>query len=516
MPLTSGQIVNNRYRIARLLSQGGMGAVYRAWDLNLNIPVALKEMLPQPGIDPHILSQQRAQFHQEARVLAGLSHPHLPRVTDFFDWGGRSFLVMDFVEGVSLDQLVLRWGPLPQAHVVRWGIQLLDALALCHSRHVLHRDIKPQNIIITPASLASGKGWEESRAVLVDFGLVKLWDPRRPETQHIVRGMGTPEYASPEHFHLGGAHTNPRSDLYSLGATLYYALRGEEPPSALDRWANNVPLPPPRGPNISPQIAGVILRAMELDPNRRFADARQMQAALQQAAGLRSFPLEPVPPPPVTAPSPRVGPRPTPLPRDARWPLEMATGTVMALIGVLVIQFLLFAPWMTVSLYFGRAISALALGAIGWFVGDLIFQALARPESPTAPVSSRRPTQRLVAFTRKLVRRLTPGQQIALLAGLLLIVVLLAWFLTPAVTRMPFVVNYVSFYAPIAPLVYAAVGRRPGRAGLAHLLAITLGAAVAELRAPTDVGLGSLALAALIGGLLMEGVAFLAERTVVK
>ncbi len=509
MPFAPGQIVHNRYRIVRLLGRGGMGAVYRAWDLSLQIPVALKEMVPQPGIDPYTLAQLRAQFQQEARALAGIVHPHLPRVSDFFEWGSASFLVMDFVEGTGLDQVVLRHGPQPPAQAVRWGLQLLDALALCHSRNILHRDIKPQNVIITP----------DGSAVLVDFGLVKLWDPRRPETQHIVRGMGTPEYASPEHYHLSGYHTDPRSDLYSLGATLYHALTGQEPPSALDRWAHGVPLPPPRGPDLSPQVAGVILRAMELDPNRRFASARQMQAALQGAAGFSPIRLEPVPaaapaPPPATAP--RTGPRPAPLPRDARWPLEMATGVLMALIGVLALQAMLFAPWMTPALYFGRSVSALMLGALGWFLGDLIFQALARPESAAAPAPSHRPTQRLVAFTRRLARRLTPGQQVALLGGLLALVVLLAWLLTPVVVRMPFVVNYVSFYAPVAPLVYAAVGRRPGRAGLAHFLAITLGAAVAWLRAPSDVGLDSLALAALTGALLMEGVAFLAERTVIK
>jgi serine/threonine-protein kinase len=507
MPLNPGQIVHNRYRIARLLGKGGMGAVYRAWDLNLNVPVAIKEMVPQPGLDPHTLAQLRAQFHQEARTLAALSHPHLPRVTDFFEWGGCSFLVMDFVEGESLDQIVRRQGPLPPAQVARWGLQLLDALAYCHARNVLHRDIKPQNIIIRP----------DGGAVLVDFGLVKLWDPRRPETQHIVRGMGTYEFASPEHFHLGGQHTSPRSDLYSLGATLYYALTGQEPPSAMDRWAHQVPLIPPRGSSIPPQLTAVILRAMELDPNRRFADARQMQAALQQAVGSGPVHIQqPVAPPPVPGSGPGARPHPVPLPRDARWPLEMATGTVMALIGVLAIQVLLFAPWMTPALYFGRSLSALVLGALGWFIGDLIFQALARPEATAAQAPSRRPTQRLVAFTRSLTRRLTTGQQIALLAALLVIVVLLAWLLAPAVARMPFVVNYVSFYAPIAPLVYAAVGRRPGRAGLAHVLAVTLGSAVAATRVFTDVGIGELFLAALAGGLLMEGAAFLAERTVIK
>ncbi|HOS80810.1 MAG TPA: serine/threonine protein kinase, partial [Anaerolineae bacterium] len=93
MQLSTGQIVNNRYRIARLLGQGGMGAVYRAWDLTLNIPVALKEMLPDPSLSPQELAQLRQQFQQEALALAGLMHPNLPRVTDFFEWEGRDYLV---------------------------------------------------------------------------------------------------------------------------------------------------------------------------------------------------------------------------------------------------------------------------------------------------------------------------------------------------------------------------------------------------------------------------------------
>jgi len=505
--LTPGTVLQNRYRTVSLLGQGGMGAVYRAWDLRLNIPVAVKEMIPQPGIDPQTLAQLRQQFYQEAQVLARLNHPNLVRVTDYFEEWGNAYLVMDFVEGQSLADLIAARGPLPEAQMLDWARQLLDALAYCHAQGVVHRDIKPQNIIIRA----------DGRPILVDFGLVKLWDPRRPETQHIVRGVGTYEFASPEHFHLGGQHTSPRSDLYSLGATLYYALTGQEPPSAIDRWAQQIPLYLPRGSQVLSQLTSVILRAMELDPNHRFADARQMQAALQQTVGfVHVYIQQPAAPPPVPGLLPETRPRPVPLPRDARWPLEMATGTVMALIGILAIQVLLFARRMTPALYFGRSLSALLLGALGWFIGDLIFQALARPEATAAPAPSRRPTQRLVAFTRSLTRRLTTGQQIALLAALLVIVVLLAWLLAPAVARMPFVVNYVSFYAPIAPLVYAAVGRRPGRAGLAHVLAVTLGSAVAATRVFTNVGIGELFLAALAGGLLMEGAAFLAERMVIK
>ncbi|MBN1179957.1 MAG: protein kinase, partial [Anaerolineae bacterium] len=105
MPLNQGQVIQNRYRIARLLRQGGMGSVYRAWDLTLNIPVALKEMLPEPGLQSQKLAAMRDQFQREAQVLAGLHHPNLPRVTDFFQWEGNAYLVMDFVEGESLDEM---------------------------------------------------------------------------------------------------------------------------------------------------------------------------------------------------------------------------------------------------------------------------------------------------------------------------------------------------------------------------------------------------------------------------
>ncbi|MDW7991851.1 MAG: serine/threonine-protein kinase, partial [Anaerolineae bacterium] len=195
--LKPGTLLQNRYRIVALLGRGGMGAVYQAQDLRLNVPVAVKEMTPQPGIDPQTLAALRQQFYQEAQVLARLSHPNLVRVTDYFEERGNAYLVMEFVEGQSLADLIARRGPLPEAQVLEWARQLLDALAYCHAQGVIHRDIKPQNVIIR------GDG----RAVLVDFGLVKLWDPRDPRTRTVVRAMGTPEYAPPEQW--GAGHTDP-------------------------------------------------------------------------------------------------------------------------------------------------------------------------------------------------------------------------------------------------------------------------------------------------------------------
>jgi len=208
--LNPGTMLQNRYRIVSMLGQGGMGAVYRAWDTRLNIPVALKEMTPQPGLDPNMLTQLRQQFQQEAAVLARLSHPHLVHVTDFFAEWGNTYLVMDFVEGENLADRIMRQGPLSEAQVLAWANQLLDALAYCHSQGVLHRDVKPQNVIIRP----------NGQAILVDFGLVKLWDPHDPRTKTAMRGMGTPEYAPPEQYDVAAGHTDPRSDVYSLGATI--------------------------------------------------------------------------------------------------------------------------------------------------------------------------------------------------------------------------------------------------------------------------------------------------------
>lgn len=509
MPLSTGQIVHSRYRIARLLGQGGMGAVYRAWDLSLNIPVALKEQVPGPGMDTEALTQLRAQFQREAQVLAGLSHANLPRVTDYFDWNRNVYLVMDFVDGESLEAVIAQRGPLPEAWVVNWATQLLDALEICHAGRIVHRDVKPLNIIIRP----------DHRAVLVDFGLVKLWDPRHPQTQLIVRNAGTLEYASPEHFYLGGRHTEPRSDLYSLGATMYHAMTGQEPPSALRRWVDHSLLVPPCSlrADIQPQVEKVVLQAMELDPDHRFTGAREMRAALRPGAE-RHPPPAPRPAEPAQSIHPkRRAPRAASPPRDTRWWIEMVTAAVMALVGVLVIQVILFADSMTLDLYLGRGLWALLLGGLGWFLGDLAFQALAQPEYSKAASGAGRPTQRLVALTRRMTRRMSTAQQVMLLAALLIGTAAAVWLLGPLVMGIPFLVNYVSPYALVGPLAYAATGRRPGRALVAHALVTTvaytvLGARTGEFSA----GIGIVFLTAVGGGLLMEGVAFVVERLILR
>ncbi len=255
MGLTTGKVLQNRYRVVSLLGEGGMGAVYRAWDTRLNVPTALKEMIPQPGIDQRTLAQLRQQFRQEAQILARLNHPHLVRVGDFFEEGGNTYLVMDFVAGEGLAEIIKREGAQPEKQVVAWAGQLLDALAYCHSQGVIHRDVKPQNVIIRP----------DGRAVLVDFGLVKLWDPGDPRTKTAMRGMGTPEYAPPEQYDIEMGHTDARSDVYGLGATLYHALTGQAPPTATMRMADPEQFAPPRAvaSGVSKQTEAVVLKALE-------------------------------------------------------------------------------------------------------------------------------------------------------------------------------------------------------------------------------------------------------------
>lgn len=272
MSLPIGSLVEGRYRVLSLLGHGGMGAVYRAWDTRLDVQVALKEMVVQSDLGPSTAEHLREQFHREAKILASLSHPNLVRVTDSFEWQGNAYLVMNLVQGTALDQALASHGAFSESEVIPWGIQILNALGYCHAQGVIHRDIKPQNLLIQP----------DGQVVLVDFGLAKLWNQHDPRTQTALRGMGTPEYAPPEQYDGSASHTDARSDLYSLAATLYHALTGQAPPTATMRIVNPRALVPLRqlNPAVSPHVEAALMRALELQPENRFPDASAMLAAL--------------------------------------------------------------------------------------------------------------------------------------------------------------------------------------------------------------------------------------------
>jgi len=272
MPLSPGQILHERYRIEALIGQGGFGAVYRAWDLVQNRACACKENLDtrEEAVD---------QFGQEAVVLASLNHPNMPRVTDHFVLPNKGqYLVMDFVQGRNLASLMAEaGGALPEGDVLPWIDQVCDALAYLHSqlRPIIHRDVKPQNVIITPAG----------RAMLVDFGTSKIADGgalTRPGGRAVTTG-----FSPPEQYGAAG-HTGVRSDIYALGATLYAALTGCAPPDSVDRLQGTAVLAPPRQlkPGISRNVEAAILKAMEPQAAKRFETIRELRDALSGGQAL--------------------------------------------------------------------------------------------------------------------------------------------------------------------------------------------------------------------------------------
>jgi serine/threonine protein kinase len=263
-------ILQGRYRIVRPLGKGGMGAVYEAIDLRLDATVALKETF---AIDERL----RRQFEQEARLLAQLNHPALPRVSDYFTEDERAFLVMQFITGVDLAEIIAKQpGPFPRLQVVAWADQLLDALIFLHSRErqIIHRDIKPHNLKLT----------SNGTIALLDFGLAKAEPLDRASGDSSICGY-TRRYAPLEQIQDQG--TTPQSDIYALGATLYHLLTGIKPADAVIREAALVndmadPLRPANEvlPAVGDELAGILIRAMAQNPADRYANAKEFREAL--------------------------------------------------------------------------------------------------------------------------------------------------------------------------------------------------------------------------------------------
>lgn len=281
-PLSSGTVLRSRYQIVELIGQGGMGAVYRTEDLRLRgRECALKEIQPELGGIPETLEQTREQFYREASVLARLDHPTLPKVSDYFSHEGREYLVMDYVPGPDLREILndaRRQGKfLAEKTVLEWARQLSDALEYLHTQKptVLHRDIKPSNIKLTP----------RGQLKLVDFGLVKLLLPDDSRTVTVVQGRGTAQYTPLEQYGGDTGHTDARSDIYSLGATLYHLLTGTPPADAKERFLRPGSLTPPRAinPDISPQTERALLQAMAMHPDQRPASAADWKTMLFSA-----------------------------------------------------------------------------------------------------------------------------------------------------------------------------------------------------------------------------------------
>jgi len=288
-------LLKDRYKILSVLAQSGMGTVYEAFDQTLNIRVAVKENL-------YTTEVHSRQFRQEATLLAGLRHPNLPRVIDHFVLADQGeYLVMDLIAGQDLQQCLNGLGePMSEDDVVQIGDAVCGALNYLHTRQppIIHRDIKPANLKQTP----------EGQIVLVDFGLAKLY--QQDEMTTTGAEGSTAGYSPVEQY--GQGTTDPRSDIYALGATLYTLLTCQIPPESLTRAIDEDPLRPISdfNPEVSPAVEAVIAKAMAIHPEDRYPTAADLREALLQAhprtasagEGLPGEPSKPAHPTPIPAP----------------------------------------------------------------------------------------------------------------------------------------------------------------------------------------------------------------------
>ena len=275
--LPPGTVISKRYRIERLIGSGGYASVYRATDMTLGYERAIKEVAdPDPGV--------RTQFRLEAELLINSKHPNIPHGYHLIEDMSRLFLVMDYIHGKDLEELLnesltQHQRALDEAQVLTWAVDICGALEKMHTLKVpvIHRDIKPANIKITP----------ENQPILIDFGLAKL--QQRGATLTAAQGV-SPGFAPPEQYMAKG-RTDPRTDIYGLGATLYACLTGKDPPEAPGRLlaqtgaggGAGMQLVPPRklNPHISEQTDRLIVRALELSPTQRQQSAHELQEEMQ-------------------------------------------------------------------------------------------------------------------------------------------------------------------------------------------------------------------------------------------
>ena len=257
-----------RYQLLSRIGQGGMGAVYKAADTKFNNrPVALKEM-SRAGLPPARLKEAEAAFEHEAHLLADLLHPNLPRIYEHFTENERSYLVMDFIEGQTLEDYLEKvgGGPLPVEQVVRWATELCDVLNYLHTHQppIIFRDLKPANVMIG----------DNGHVYLIDFGIARIFKPGK---QHDTVALGSPGYAAPEQY--GKAQSSPRSDIYSLGALLHHLLTGLDPSEQpfFFRPASQV------NSAVNPALETLLKRMLEMDSERRPASAQEVLQALERA-----------------------------------------------------------------------------------------------------------------------------------------------------------------------------------------------------------------------------------------
>jgi serine/threonine-protein kinase len=266
--LPAGAVLDNHYQIIRLLGKGGQAAVYLASDRRLGAwQVAVKEISDATLTDPSEKREAITNFEQEACLLAQLKHPNLPRVFNYFQEGGNYYLVMDFVEGRTLKELLDdSQTPFPQRQVLAWADQLCDVLAYLHGRTqpIIFRDLNPRNIMVEPDGLLK----------LIDFGIARLFKPGQSKD---TAKYGTVGYAPPEQY--GQGQTDVRSDLFALGATLHHLLTLRDPADEPFKF----PAVSSLNSRVSPTVNQAIMKAVEYDRTKRWPDVASLRRALQPA-----------------------------------------------------------------------------------------------------------------------------------------------------------------------------------------------------------------------------------------
>lgn len=266
-----GQQIAN-YTITAHLGQGGMGNVFRATDNMLGREVALKMLHPQLTVQTQFLER----FKKEARILAQLLHPNIAVIYNFFESQNDHFMVMEYVEGVSVDDLLKKYQTLPASLVVAITIQALEGLQHAHRKQIFHRDIKPANLMIT----------NEDVVKLMDFGIAKVSGEQK--LTQVNKIVGTIEFMAPEL--IEGKDASASSDLYSMGATMYEMLSGKIPFEAdtdfnlMQSILKSKPVSPEKlNAQVPKALSDIVLKAMDKDPNKRFTDARAFQSTLLAA-----------------------------------------------------------------------------------------------------------------------------------------------------------------------------------------------------------------------------------------
>ncbi|HEY1013704.1 MAG TPA: serine/threonine-protein kinase, partial [Herpetosiphonaceae bacterium] len=262
---TTLQGVHGQYRILGIIGRGGMGAVYRGERLSDQTIWAVKEMRPPLDASPEEVAENRKLFTQEAAMLRALDHPNLPQIVDDFEQGGRPYLVMEFVQGKTLEDRQRETNaPFFQKEVSNWGVQIARVLGYLHTRNppIIFRDMKPPNVMLTPEGVIK----------LIDFGVARTYKVSKSKD---TVAMGSAGYAPPEQY--GKGQTDARADVYALGATLLHLLTNLPP----------VPLQTPKdgsiikhNQSVTIDMERIIMRSMALDRDRRFQTMAEFEQAL--------------------------------------------------------------------------------------------------------------------------------------------------------------------------------------------------------------------------------------------